>query len=171
MQVQPFLDLDGVLADFDELRDRYFGELYKDATHKFYDSKYDDYMWDQIKEKYPNWFMDIKPMPDMNVLLDFIWPYKPIVLTALVNPKRGSDLMNRTIRQKQEWVHRYLGNIPTIICLRSHKKDYAVAPGAVLIDDNPNNVEEFVTSGGSGILHTSATNTVEEFNKLIASTR
>lgn len=140
---QIYLDMDGVLADFDKKKFAVFGPKAMDIE--------DREMWTIVHNEYPNWFLELEPMPDMKLLWNFTRPHKPIVLTALsrTNPYR-------IVQQKIQWVHKHLDHdVPVIVCMRSHKKDYANTD-AILVDDHEDNVKQFSLHGGVGILHKTA---------------
>lgn len=144
---QIFLDMDGVLADFDKKKREAFGNIYDN-----YDGYADKEMWKKIHNLYPTWFYDLPPMEDAMLLWEFCKPHKPIILTAASKVQRLHDV----IQQKVAWIHKHLKPMPpVIVCMRSHKKDYA-STDAILVDDHKDNIDQFNLHGGVGILHKSA---------------
>lgn len=143
---QIFLDMDGVLADFDKRKAEVFGTLDVD----------DRVLWPYIRKNHPNWFRELDPMIDMPLLWQFCKPHKPIILTACSRTGAGEGALYRTVQNKIDWIHGHLGDdVPVIVCMRTHKKDYASAD-AILVDDHEDNVKQFSLHGGIGILHKSA---------------
>lgn len=68
-----FVDLDGVLADFDEHYNVKFGARP--------DRKLDNVDWKRVRAT-PNFYASIPPMSDMIELWIFLQPYHPIILLA-----------------------------------------------------------------------------------------
>jgi hypothetical protein len=93
-------------------------------------------------------------MNDGKELWDFISPHNPELLSA---PSRQND--SRVA--KNDWVERELPGVHLILRSAKHKKDFA-GPKNILIDDRSDNIDGWVQSGGIGILHTSASNTIQK---------
>lgn len=145
---QIYLDLDGVCADFDKKKFEIFGRY----------EVSDDEMWPVIMKHYPTFFADLDPMPDFDLLWNFVKVAKPIVLTALPNPQKNS--VYGPVRYKTEWVRKHMGpDVPVIVCRRAHKSDYAHEK-SVLIDDHVGNIQQFQKAGGIGILHKTAAHSI-----------
>ncbi len=150
-----YIDMDGVLADFDRKRREVFGENPVD----------DETAWDIIFKQHPYWFLDLEPMWDIRELVEFLNPYDPIILTAI--PKGNNHY--RALAQKQAWLINWI-YWPIICCQRRHKKDYAREfPDApcILIDDSEQNIAEFKKAGGIGVLHTNANSTIKKLKVII----
>jgi hypothetical protein len=99
-------------------------------------------------------------MPDGQELWRYIKKYKPNILSS---PSRSST----SKVGKEAWLKMHLQN--------SYKKAYFYPRNQkqlfsdvnrILIDDLPNTIEEWNAKGGTGILHTSAANTIKELKKL-----
>jgi hypothetical protein len=91
-------------------------------------------------------------MDDGHRLWDFISPYNPEILSA---PSRQTE--SRVA--KHDWVERELPGTHLILRSAKHKKDFA-SPDSILIDDREDNIKGWIESGGIGILHTSADDTI-----------
>lgn len=155
--------MDGVLADFDKKRQEVFGELPEGSQFgKIPDQLQDREMWATIHAKYPNWFLELEPMHDFELLWNYCKPMKPIVLTTL-----SRSNVYRITQQKIKWIHKNLGSdVPVIVCMRSHKKDYA-STESILVDDHLDNIKQFQLHGGIGILHKSAALSIANLSLVI----
>jgi 5'(3')-deoxyribonucleotidase len=122
----------------------------------------DKVMWGKIWTNWPDWFATLDPMPDMELLWNYTKHMKPIVLTAASRINVYS-----TVQQKIAWVHHHLGpDVPVIVCMRSHKKDYANSD-AILIDDHKDNIKHFQQHGGTVFFHTTAAMSIAQLESYL----
>ena len=136
-----YLDLDGVMADFDAHFPSMFGVNHKNML--------DDDMWATINA-HPSYFRD---MPLCDGALSFfksIEALNPIILTAC--PKSNYA---HAARQKREWVREHLGPHVQVLPVMggSSKPLFMHAAGDILIDDFDRNTVAWVKAGGVAILH------------------
>ena len=137
-----FLDLDGVMANFDAHFPALFGVSHKDML--------DDDMWAKINA-HDSYFFD---MPLMDGAVEFFEQIKhldPIILTAC--PKTNYQ---HVARQKRQWVRKNLSEDCLILPVMGgrNKGLFCHAQGDVLIDDFERNLLCWGDEGGIGILHT-----------------
>jgi hypothetical protein len=146
---QIFVDMDGVLADFDTHHDNTFG-VRSDKT-------VDNVDWAKIAA-IPNYYENIPPMPDMQELWDFVskQSIKPIILTGI--PYSVAEAADN----KKAWVKKNLGDDIEVRCCSSKDKCLHASPGDVLIDDWTKYKHLWVAKGGVWITHTSAKNSIIE---------
>ena len=166
--IQVYLDLDGVLVNFDKgfkkisggvsaddfARVKFNGDI-KAAKKEF---------WKLIGRAGSSWWANLEMMPDGMVLWNFFKTYNPIILTA----GRGSGVKEG----KTSWVHRHLGaQINPVLASRGEDKPMYVTndPNTihVLIDDTKKNIEAWNNSGEGKVamLHTSAADTIRKFTE------
>jgi hypothetical protein len=136
-----YLDLDGVMADFDAHFPATFG-----TDHR---SMADDAMWLRINA-HPTYFRDMPPCPGS---LDFyreIAHLNPIVLTACPRTNYA-----HAAKQKRGWVREHLGGHVTVLpVMGGHNKPlFMHAEGDILIDDFEKNTLAWSAAGGVAILH------------------
>jgi hypothetical protein len=135
-----YLDLDGVMADFDA----HFPALFKQDHRELPDAA----MWGYINN-HPTYFLDMPMCPGA---LDFwkkIENLHPIILTAC--PKTNYE---RAAKQKRQWVYKHLGRVTTLPVLGGKNKAlFMHSPGDVLIDDFRSNIKAWEKNDGVGILH------------------
>lgn len=139
---QLYLDLDGVMADFDGHFAQQFGVASDAVTKKE--------MWRLIHGT-PNFFSTIPPMDGaMDAWEGWLQRYNPIILTSC-----GSSNFEHVAVQKREWVRRNLGpNIQIIPVADGLHKPLAMrSPGDILIDDWGKNIEAWQIAGGVPIKH------------------
>jgi hypothetical protein len=145
-----YCDMDGVLVDFHKGYEQLTGV----KIHAFTD-KLD---WEAIKRAGYDFWFKLEWKPDGKDLWKYIKKYKPIILSA---PSREDE--SRV--GKHDWVKRELPNTQLILRSMNNKKEFA-SPNSILIDDTPQNVDQWNEAGGIGILHTSTVNTIKELKKL-----
>ena len=154
-QYKIFCDMDGVLTDFDKRFEYFGGMLPKEYEEKYSKSQF----WKLIDDKVGFSFWAEMPwMPDGKQLWSYIEKYKPMLLSA-PSQKPSSRYGKRV------WVANNLPGVKLILAKRENKQDYS-KPNRILIDDRADNVEEWKSKGGIGILHTSAADTIEKLKQL-----
>lgn len=71
-------------------------------------------------------------------------------------------------QDKERWVREHLKvdyPVHTVIG-RQQKQLFVHTPGDILIDDHPENIEQWTNAGGHGILHTDVWKTIHELDRL-----
>ena len=82
------------------------------------------------------------------------------ILTGIPKPKRG---VTYAAEDKIKWVRRLLSEkVKVNIVFREEKPQYCTGKGCVLIDDMEKNIRDWNEMGGTGILNTSADETMEQ---------
>jgi len=154
-QYKIFCDMDGVLCDFDRRFEQFGG-----MSPKEYELKYGiKEFWELIDKKIGAQFWSKMPwMPDGKQLWDYIKKYNPSLLSA---PSKDSS----SRYGKHLWVNENIPGTKLILANREKKKNYS-GKNQILIDDRPDNINEWKTAGGIGILHTSTSNTINELKQL-----
>jgi len=157
-----FVDLDGVLADFVKGVTKLIPD-YNEAKYQ-QDPKYRTKMWKAVgnytKDGGKLW-AELDLMPDAMVLWDYISKYDTTeILTATGDLSFGADV------QKRDWVSKNFGNIKTNVVEKSKEKAQYAAPNHILIDDMQKSIGPWEQSGGIGILHTNAADTISKLKKL-----
>jgi 5'-nucleotidase len=136
-----YLDLDGVMADFDAHFPAVFG-----LDHR---SLADDEMWVTINA-HPSYFRDMPPCAGAKAFFDAISWLDPIILTAC--PKTNYA---NAARQKRAWVREHLSTTCMVLPVMGgrNKPLFMHAPGDILIDDFERNILAWQDEGGRGIQH------------------
>lgn len=139
---QLYLDLDGVMADFDGAFPAVFGVSHIDMPKKE--------MWRYIATK-PRFFADLPPMPGaMEAWAFWLRWYNPIVLTSA-----GESHYDEIAPQKRDWVERFLGPDVPVIVVRDgiDKPLHMASAGDILIDDWSKNTNAWNEHGGRAVKH------------------
>lgn len=150
--MQLFVDMDGVLADFDSGYEVAFGV--RPSIHA------DNVDWEMVR-RHKDFYLNLPPMPDFQELWTAIAPLKPIVLTGVPHS------VAEACANKTAWVRRYMGQTE-IRCCRSSEKCLNAQPGDILIDDWEKYRHKWEFVGGIWITHTSARSTIEQLMTVVA---
>lgn len=160
-----YLDLDGVLAGFDEQFKKYNKEGYdfKKYIKEFGANK----AWDIINAGKEDFWSEMSWNPGGKQLYDYITKMaakKGIEVWILSSP--GDDPSGDAKRGKNKWVNKHL-NIPenNRIYKKASQKHTEAKEGYILIDDMGKNVTEFTQAGGIGIKN-NPENSIESIEKL-----
>lgn len=138
-----YLDLDGVMADFDAHFPATFGLDHRGMA--------DDAMWSTINA-HPSYFRDMPPCPGAVEFFAAVAHLDPIVLTACPRSNYA-----HVARQKRAWVREHLSTSIMILPVMGgrFKPLFMHAPGDILIDDWRKNTDAWEDEGGVAILHRS----------------
>jgi 5'(3')-deoxyribonucleotidase len=155
-----YLDMDGVVADFDEYAKRTLGIPPSGGI-------YPDYIWKQLATN-PRIYRDLIPTPYAQKLykecVNFCLKhnYEWAFLTAV--PK-GNDV-KFAFYDKVEWAQKHFPSTPVFFGPYSKDKHQHCQVGDILIDDRTSNIEEWIAAGGIAILHKDLQNTVAQLHDL-----
>jgi len=151
-----FLDLDGVLAGFDEHVHALTGSLPHELG--------DDGLWDHVLQ-YPTFWLDIPLKEGADALWEASLTFRPIILTGC--PRRDFD---NAANLKRQWVARHFGSdVEVITCLSRDKQVHIRSGGDILVDDRHQNIKRWKKAGGLGILHKTADLSISEMRQALAS--
>ncbi|MFP4509023.1 MAG: hypothetical protein ACOC4I_06030 [Spirochaetota bacterium] len=145
-----FVDLDGVLADFDR--------GVQDLTGRPPDQLHPKRMWAAIARA-DGFYENLRWMEDGKVLWNAVRSNEPTILTGLPMGSWAEP-------QKRAWCARELGpDIPVITCMSRHKAARAAEHTPenavmVLVDDREKLRESWEAAGGVFILHTDADSSI-----------
>lgn len=156
-----FVDMDGVVADFDKRFTDLSGMSPSDFESKHGKTAFWDFI--DVEHKLAFW-IGIPPMPDAQTLIDFVSKYDYEMLTAPSIKKES--LMGKGLWMKN-WTKRGLfPSKPKVNYKPAKNKHQFAASNHILIDDKPSTIDSWKAAGGVGILHTSAGNTIKQLKKL-----
>ncbi len=146
-----YVDMDGVLADFDGAAEELLGMKFQD-----YENQHGPVQaWAMVYEN-PWFFSQLRRLPHFDDLLKLCAQYTRRV-TILSSPSRTNTPL--CMIQKRQWIDSNLGHaFPAIFEKRKH---IFAAPNMLLIDDTPKQIVRWERAGGIGHLFTT-------YEKLVA---
>jgi hypothetical protein len=148
--IKLFLDLDGVLADFDRGVHEVTGRCPEELPLKA--------MWAALSRA-PRFCETLAFTHDAEALWRFCEPHRPTILPGL-------PLGAWVPEQKKRWVARMLGaHVPIITCMTRDKPRWS-GPGHVLVDDRASAREGWEEKGGPFVHHTAAERSVAALRRL-----
>jgi len=151
-----FLDLDGVVADFERGKREILG--LSDSTPE------DETFAIMASEKGSGFYAKLKKMKDADQLWAFLKNTDVEILSAIPKPRRKVKVADP---DKRDWVKKNLSpSVKVNITQGGSAKKRMAAPDRILIDDLKRNIDQWRSSGGIGILHTSASKTIRVLKTL-----
>ncbi len=147
-----YLDMDGVIADFDKK----YKELYRMSPKEADDKKEFYKLFDNFIET--GQFAKLDMTQDAKILLQFLDSTGiPVeILSSTASEKRHDAIAP----QKTEWLREHGIHYPiNLVPGKRLKRQYA-KPDHLLIDDTGQNIDQWREDGGIGILHTDALTTI-----------
>ena len=153
-----YIDLDGVLADFDS-----GVEGYRES---------DDVMWAFVRSAGPSFWEKLPFLDQGRELWEYIKTLNPIILSAHPGRRESDESVIRdAIEGKLAWIDKHLGSefvVSAKIGERSEKKLYANS-NSILIDDYIKNIMEFRSAGGIAIHYKDQRTAMQELMAIMAS--
>jgi 5'(3')-deoxyribonucleotidase len=157
-----FVDMDDVVADFTKKAIELVGYIAKDGQ-----KKYPIKDW-QLFLNNPRLYRDLDKCIDADCIVHTCKHiantknWNVIFLTAV---PRDNDFP-WAFTDKIEWARIHFPEIPVWFGPFSKDKHTHCTPGDILIDDRINNINEWIKSGGIGILHTTSAETIQQLTLL-----
>ena len=158
-----YLDMDGVIADFDQRFMDVSGMTPNEYKDKFGMKKFWDLIDEENKVKF---WTGIPLMPGAKELVDYISQYDYEILTA-PSVRKQSKLGKIVWLRK---IHADLfPNTPKVNfkpAKEKHQIKSTLTKSDILIDDKASTINNWNNAGGTGILHTTSTNTIQQLKKI-----
>ena len=154
-----YVDLDGVLADFEK---RYIEQYHIKPREAEKNKQFDKYFEEFINTKQ---FATLDKMPDADVLLQYL-DSLPIT-KEILSSTASEDRMGRIAPQKLEWLFKQgITYKPNLVPGKRHKYKYATE-NSIIIDDTKSVIDDWNDAGGIGILHVDAETTIRLLRLLV----
>jgi beta-phosphoglucomutase-like phosphatase (HAD superfamily) len=156
-----YVDMDGVLANFER---RYF-ERYGELPGSMRDKKEFNNYWDDFV--LTRQFETLELWPGATELLQYL-DLQTSVEKEILSSSGGPKYHDTVTEQKKVWLKKFDILYPAnIVSGRKNKALYA-KPDTILIDDTSDVITAFNKAGGIGILHKEVGNTLMMLDKVIA---
>ncbi len=162
-----FCDMDGVLSDWDSQFEKEAGMTIEEFQKEY--SK--NASWKLVGKAGEAFWAGMEWMPDGIDLWSFIRKYNPTILSSPSLDPKSITGKAKWLKKNLNWDFPYItkkedwtGQEKTIFY--GNKFEFATGPSDILIDDTPKKLDAWVAAGGTGILHTSAKETIAELKKL-----
>jgi hypothetical protein len=154
-QYKIYCDMDGVLCDFDKR----FKDLNPEhLTPSEYIAKYStNKFWNLIDSYKEKFWSEMQWMSDGKQLWDYIKKYNPSLLSA--PSKKASSRFGKRL-----WVDKNLPGTKLILASAEKKQNYS-KKDHILIDDREDNISQWVSQGGIGILHKNTADTIKQLQQ------
>jgi hypothetical protein len=158
-----YLDMDGVVADFDKR----FNDLSGMLPQAYVDKNGLNAFWDLIDEKHKVAFWrGIELMPGAEKLVRYIEQHPFEMLTA-------PSIKKQSVIGKSLWVKDKVGTLYSTkpkVTYRSAKQKHTVKPNLtkfdILIDDKGSSIDNWNAAGGTGIFYKNADQVINDLKKL-----
>ena len=138
-----YLDLDGVVADFNR---RYIELFHIDPKLAEKNQKFDHYFEDFIQGQN---FATLPLMPNAMDLVQFLksLPIPTVILSSTANEEKWEEIS----KQKREWLERNGINFRAIFVPGKKFKKYYASPSSLIIDDTESIIDDWREKGGPAI--------------------
>ena len=155
-----YLDMDGVLSDFEGAFASHYGQdTLKNRDKKIWTTEWPDFILNK------KGFATLPFWPGALELVNFVSELD--VPVEILTSSGGLKYHQEVKEQKIAWLIQHnIPFTPHVVPGRKHKKEYA-GEGIVLIDDTHDVIESFNKAGGIGILHKQLGETVEKLKSLV----
>lgn len=142
-----YLDMDGVVADFDAYAEQMIGKRSENNRWSRED-------WRKLRD-HKRMYRDLPKTPEADALVDFCRKFtkeKGYNLLFLTAVPKGNDF-HWAFYDKVNWARDYYPDIPVHFGPFSVDKQVHCEAGDILIDDRLSNNEEWALAGGIAIRH------------------
>ena len=155
-----YLDMDGVLCDFEKEFTRHYGFLsLAKRDRKEWSKDWEDFILNQKGFEKLDWFPGGKEL--FKTVRDTKLPVE------ILSSAGGKKFQGEVTAQKIKWLRRHgIDYKANIVSGRKEKAEYAT-PQTILIDDTEEVIRYFTQAGGHGILHKDIKDTLKKLDSLL----
>lgn len=145
-----YVDMDGVLTDFNKRYEELFGMAPSDVARSSKSTGLYGQYWRQFIEG--GNFATLDKHQGCDELLEFLNKQTNVQL-AILTSSGGFDFHKSVMLQKIQWLEKHGINYhPIVVPGRRFKAGFA-DKYSFIIDDTPDVVESFIARGGNGVIH------------------
>ena len=158
-----YIDMDGVVADFDTFVGGVLGrEIGWGTSQDLTDDE-----WVKLAS-IDRLYYQLPLMPDATKLVAYAKSLSTRFYIGFLTAIPRRTTIPTAQADKQAWITKYFPGMKMNIGPYSHDKQKWCTPGDILIDDRPSNIKEWEAAGGIAIYHTGDVNaTIKHINKVI----
>jgi hypothetical protein len=158
--IQVYLDMDGVFADFEGFFKNLFGEeRFKNMSSS---ELWGTHINGMMKGEEEQVFSAFPMLPKAKEMYEFFKPYNPVFLSAT-----GFQNTVRAHAQKRAWLEKHFGpDVKSIFVDTSKWKARYATPNSILIDDRPHSLMPWMEAGGEGLMFRDPDSAIKEFTEL-----
>jgi hypothetical protein len=159
-----FLDMDGVLVNFDGQMVDTFGKNFETMANELGSKE----IWRQVEEQGADFWLGMRPLPGYNQLVSYIRDsgVPMFILTAPPKPKNVDvKYIQDVMKWKTQWIRRHVGGTKMLFAYSGEKGKYA-KPNRILVDDWKENLSDWKSKGGIPIQHVNAVNTIKKLQAI-----
>lgn len=156
-----FVDIDGVLADFDDKWLELYGVHPKDGFNK---TDWKDFCL-------TGQFGFLKLFPGATQLIEYLTEVdsRRGVSVILLGSTGGYDFHSMVCRQKLDWLNKHNIKFNAVLVPGKRFKRFHATPNSMLVDDHPENCAEFIEYGGDSCLYTGFEGSVQPIESFLES--
>lgn len=154
-----YVDMDGVIADFEAKVKEVFGKEISDIPTS--------QLWKGVSrynKTVEPFFETLPAMHDAKDLIRYVDENfsKWHILTA------GGFVPKNVAEQKKKWIAKVISpQVDVIVVKRSNEKAEYANENAILVDDRMKAIGPWRSAGGIGILHTSASDSIQQLSRFV----
>jgi len=159
-----YLDMDGVVADFDSYVSILLGrKIGWDSSTDLTDEE-----WERLASV-DRLYYQFSLMPDATKLVAYVKSLSTRFHVGFLTAVPRRSTIPSAKDDKQAWVNKYFPGMRMDIGPYSHHKQKWCKPGDILIDDRPSNIEQWTAVGGIAIYHTGDVDaSIKRLNEVIS---
>ena len=158
-----YLDMDGVVADFDKR----FQDLSGLLPQSYIDKYGKNAFWDLIDEKHKvSFWRGIEIMPGAKKLVDFVSKYPYEMLTAPSVKKQSVIGKSLWIRDKVGTLYPSQPKVTYRAAKEKHNVKSDLTKNDILIDDKKSTIDSWNAKGGTAIFYQNADQVINDLQKL-----
>jgi 5'(3')-deoxyribonucleotidase len=147
-----YLDMDGVLADFNTAARQYLNASREDEQDAEQNGRWPEKSWHRLVDA-PHFYRHLPKMPLADELVKLAYRFRDElgwdvkILTAIPTKNEVPDVF----QDKFDWIAEYYPGIRICFGPYSYDKYRHARPGDILVDDRASNCEEWAETGATAV--------------------